>query len=512
MKKEYPYSHKCKLSLRNTLYTRLLLSSKTLHKQALFYTLINYIGTAIGIVSVLFIYPLDLKFLGTVRYVDTISQLLYPVMVLGASHALIKFYPALNDEKRKQLFNYSIASISVISLVILVGIGLFHLGSDYKDVHLVYLAFLVAVSLAFIDLFRKQAQDLQKLAVPTFYEKIFPKVILPILFLLLLWGVTGEFDSLFYYSLCYVVMALLTAVYLFRHFKPGFNYRFKTLFGEVSRKDYFRYSLYAFAGSFGSLLAFRIDGFMIYNFISDEANGIFSTGVTLSSTLQIPAIGMFALYAPIISDYLKSGNFKELHVKYKEVARLLFFIGAVLYSCIFLGIEDLFMMLPAHDKLMQTVPVILILGFNVLINMATGFNTEIITYSKYYRFNMVAILSLIAVNVPLNLFVVYYTDWGITGIAWASFVSMVLFNLGKLLFIYKKFRLLPFDAKFIQLALIFCLCTLSVHFLPDTTSHFFNLIYKTGLCLSISLFVTYRLKLVWQVNQWIDKGFAYIGR
>ena len=40
---------------------------------------------------------------------------------------------------------------------------------------------------------------------------------------------------------------------------------------------------------------------------------------------------------------------------------------------------------------MASIPVILILGFNVLVNMGTGFNGEIITYSKYYRFNLIAI-------------------------------------------------------------------------------------------------------------------------
>jgi O-antigen/teichoic acid export membrane protein len=444
------------------------------------------------------------KLLGTVRYIDNISQILYPVMVLGASHALIKFYPALNEEKKRQLFNYSITSIAVISAVLFALIVLAGLVTGYNDIDLIYFAFPIAVSLAFIDLFRKQAQDLQKLAVPTLYEKIIPKIILPAVFLLALSRIIGVFDSLLLYTICYVVIFILTAIYLFRHFRPGFNYRFKTLFGEISRKEYFRYSLYAFAGSFGSLLAFRVDGIVIYNLISEEANGIFNIGVTLSSTLQIPAIGMFALYAPTVSDYLQTGNFKILQVKYKEVARLLFFIGAILYSCIFLGIEHLFMLLPAHDKLLLAVPVILILGFNVLINMATGFNTEIITYSKYYKFNMWAILSLVAVNVPLNLFVVYYTNWGITGIAWASFISMMLFNMSKLIFIYKKFRLFPFDNDFIKLAVIFMLSTTAIYFLPDFKSNLITLIYKTGLSLAINVFVVYRLRLVFQVNMWIN--------
>ncbi len=476
------------------------------------YALINYLGTAIGILSVMFIYPKDLAFIGTIRYIDSISQLLFPIMVLGASHALIKFYPALDEKHRKQLFNYSIVSIIAIAAAVLVGIIIIRYYADYDNEGFLIYAFPIAVALAFIELFKKQAQDLQKIAVPTLYERLIPKVVLPVAFLLLLNQVLGVHESLIVYILCYVLVFGLTAIYLFRRFRPGLNYRFKSLFGSISKKDYFRYSLYSFAGSLGSLLAFRIDGIIIPEYISMEANGIFSNGVTLASTLQIPAIGLFALYAPIISSYLQNNNMKELDMKYKEVARLLFFIGAVLYSCIFVGIDDLFRLLPAYNELQSSIPIIQILGFSVLINMATGFNGEIITYSKYYRFNLIAVLLLIILNTGLNFYFLEFTSLGILGVAYASFLSMTLFNISKLIFIYKKFKLLPFDAKFIQLGIIFILCGFGVYYLPDTPSHLFNLIYKISLLLTVNIFVIYRLKLVWQVNQWIDKSIGKIIR
>ena len=489
-----------------------LLKGNTLQKQVVFYTLINYAGTAIGIVSALFIYPLDFAFSGTIRFVDNISQMLYPIMVLGASHALIKFYPALEEQRRKELFNYSLLSIAVVSILVFGGLFAFNVIAKYEAADLLYFAFPIAVALAFIDLFRKQAQDLQKLAIPTLFEKIIPKIALPVLFLLLVNRIIYISSALYLYDAAFVLIFLLIGFYLFRHFKPGLNYRFKTLFGEISRKDYFRYSLYSFAGSLGSLLAFRIDGIIIYNWIGEEANGIFANGVTLASTLQIPAIGMFALYAPLISNYLKDGNFAELHVKYKEGARLMLFIGAILFSCIVLGIEDLFRLLPAYEKLKLTIPIIQILGFSVLLNMATGFNTEIITYSKYYRFNMIAILSLIVVNIALNIYFLTSTDWGIIGVAAASFISMALFNIGKLAFIYRKFKLLPFDRSFALLAVIFAISGTAIYFLPETGMPLADLVYKTGLSLAVNVIAVYKLRLVYQVNVTIDKILGMLKR
>ena len=486
------------------------MEGKASSKQVLLFAAINYLGTAIGILSSILIYPQNKELYGYIGYIDGLAQLLFPIMVLGASHALIKFYPALDEEKRKQLFNYSIVSVSFISLIVLGGIAVYSEVVTDANSHLLYIAFPIAVSLAFVELFRKQAQDLQKLAVPTFYEKIIPKIVLPLLFLLFLGNVIDIFGSLVYYACCYVLIFVLTGFYIFNHYKPGFNYKFKTLFGQISRKDYFRYSLYAFAGSMGSLLAFRIDSILIFNLISESENGTFKIGSNLASALQIPAIGMFALYAPIISGYLKSENFAELQMKYKEVAKLLFFIGAILFSCIFLGIEDLFRMLPTYDNLKGTIPIILILGFSVLINMATGFNGEIINYSKYYRFNLIAILLLILVNVGLNLYFIYYTGLGIIGVAYASLIAMSLFNISKLVFIYKKFRLLPFDMSFIKLTTVFILSGVAIYLLPDTGSHIINLVYKTGLSLMINCIVVYRLRLVYQVTEWIDKAARII--
>jgi O-antigen/teichoic acid export membrane protein len=236
-----------------------------------------------------------------------------------------------------------------------------------------------------------------------------------------------------------------------------------------------------------------------------EANGTFSIGVTLASALAVPATGIFTLYAPIISNYLKNNNLIELNLKYKEVSKLLFFIGALLYSCVFLGIENLFLLLPTHENLMASIPVILILGFNVLINMGTGFNGEIITYSKYYKFNLIAISLLIVLNVSLNLFFIKVLHAGIEGVAVASLISMVVFNLAKLLFIYRKFELFPFDKSYLKLVIIFSIVLSILYFLPNFESVLLNFIYKTSLCLLLNLILIYKMKLVFSYNFWLDK-------
>jgi O-antigen/teichoic acid export membrane protein len=485
------------------------MESKATQKQAVFFTIINYVGIVIGIVSTLFIYPKNKELLGVFRYVEALGLTLFPVLILGASQALINFNPKLDHPQKKSLFNYSVFSIGLISICMLIIIFILSFFPYFKGMKYIYFSFIIAVCLAFIELFKKQSTIIQKIAIPTFFDNIIPKIALPIIFIFLLHQSITVNQSLQLYVVSYVLIFILIATYIFYYFKPKFDLDFKSLFNQVSKKEYYRFSMFAFAGSLGSVFAFRIDALMIPKLISMEANGTFSIGVTLASALAVPATGIFTLYAPIISNYLKNDQLAELNVKYKEVSKLLFFIGALLYSCIFLGIENLFMLLPTHENLVASIPIILILGFNVLINMGTGFNGEIITYSKYYKFNLIAILLLIVLNVSLNLVFILYFNWGIEAVAVASLLSMVIFNMAKLLFIYRKFKLLPFDLSYLKLLIVFCTTLLLIYFLPEFDNKLFNLILKIVLCLSANVFVVFKLKLVFQLTYLIDKFKNY---
>jgi O-antigen/teichoic acid export membrane protein len=247
---------------------------------------------------------------------------------------------------------------------------------------------------------------------------------------------------------------------------------------------------------------------MIKSFFSMEDLGSFSIGVTLASALAIPATGIFSIYAPQISGFLKNNEFAALNIKYKEIAKLLFFIGALLYSCTFLGIENLFLLLPTHGNLVDSIPIILILGFSVLINMGTGFNGEIITYSKYYKFNLIAIFLLIFLNISLIYVFIKVFNLGLSAVAIASLVSMIVFNFAKLLFIYKKFRLLPFDRSYFKLILVFALVLTTISLLPKLDNIISDLFVKITICLSVNLILIYKFKLVYSYNFWVKKLFS----
>lgn len=475
------------------------------HKQAFWFTIINYLGIVIGMLSTLFLYPYDYDFYGEVAFIDSLAQLIYPVLVFGGGQALIHFYPALSVTHQKKLFRYSIATIlRLFLLVVVVSLLVFSFYHWDKKIYW-YFALPLGLLMAFIEVFKRQAANLQKIAIPTFYEKIIPKVALPVVFALFFWRFTSDIGAFSFFILFYLILVVLLVFYVLKQFPITIVGDTSNVFTTLSKKEYFRYSFYTFLGSFGSFLAFRIDGLMIPEFLTFEANGAYRNAVNFATAMAIPATGLFTIYAPQVSALIKNSEWNTLQMKYSETAKLLFFIGAVILGCVLVAAEPFFSLMPTSEKLLPLLPVIYILGTNVLFNMATGFNSEIISYSKYYKFNIIAVFVLVFLNVGLNYYFLTQTDFGIIGVAIASLISMTLFNLSKLVFIYSKFKILPFNFDYVKLIIVVSVLALVTYLLPDFFYGFFNAILKCICFILSSVFIVYRLQLLPLLNFWIDK-------
>ncbi len=493
------------------------MDTKFSSKQALWFTLINYFGVLIGTVSTLFIYPNDKDLLGIIRFIDGFAQILYPIMVLGASTALLNFQPKLNDLLQRKLFSYSMISVVWMVFFCAIGVSLVYVIDDFffrelKNKQYFIYGFFIAICLAYIDVFKRQATNLQKLAIPTFFEKIIPKITLPLVFLLIIYGYVSEIVGFSWYVVSFAVMLIAIGFYLFKYFKPVYTLNYKDLFQEIPKKQYYQYSLYAFSASLGSFFAFRIDSIMIPQFLSNTANGDFNIGVNLANALMIPAAGVFALYSPLISESLKKNDLSVLKIKYANVAKNLFFIGIILYGCVLLGMKDFFEILPTADKLLPVLPVLYILGGNVVLNMATGFNTEIIAYSKFYRFNLIAIVILAILNVGLNYYVLTQTTYGIIGVAWASFFAMLVFNSTKLWVIYRKFNMLPINANYIK-TIVSSLVLLAIAFaLPLNVFGMFSFLVRCSFFVTSFMFLIYKTGWVQEFNNNVAKVMKLVLR
>jgi O-antigen/teichoic acid export membrane protein len=474
-------------------------------KQIFWYTMANYIAFVLGFFAYVFIYPIDLDFLGKVKFIETIGHLVYPFLLFGLAQSFVNFNP-LETYHAKTFFGNSMLFIAVISLIALLLLNIINGIFQLTDFNYYYLGIILAIALAYIELIKSRAVTLERVSVPVLLEKILPKLFLPLIFFFLYRKLVSVENLLSSFSYTHFIIVVLMLLFVLQFSLPRFSLKREYLFENFTQNDLFKFCFFSLLGSFGSLLALRIDSFMIPHYLGFTNNGLFSLAMMFTSLITIPSTAFFAINAPIVSKLLKKNLLTDLSIRYTETAKILFFRGGLFFSCIIIVTPDFFAgFVKDFHKFDEIIPIIYLLGFSALINIGTGFNNEIILYSKYYKFNIVSIFALAVLNIILNYYFLNFTNLGLMGVAIASTIASIAFNISKLLFIYVKFDMVPFDIKYLHLIILMASVIGCVFFLPTSTLHWVNVLYKSVVVVLLNSIIIYYFDLIPSHTTYIKK-------
>jgi O-antigen/teichoic acid export membrane protein len=461
-------------------------------RQSIKYSFVGYFSFIIGTLATIFLYPSDLEFYGKIRYILPTAEMILPLVTLGIAFANVKFHPKLStNNEHYNLLKFSIAFISInfvfVFLCFLV-LGYFSSYIQSKDFwKMRYYIFALVFLLSFLQLFSRYISIKKRIVVPNILENSMPKFGGIASFICYFYLGYSEVFSITVFIAFFILSLLIMVLYLLKLEPLPKTTSFDFLHQDNFKKELFVYSFYTLLGSIGSIIALRIDNFMVGEFIGFKANGIYSIAFSLVGLISVPSLGIYTIASPIIADYIAKNNIEALGKFHQKTSLYLFFIGAVLLSMIIVGINDLFAMMNKGQELMQAKSVIYFLGLATLFDLATGFNGYIISYSKYYRFNIISMLFLSVVTIVANLLFISFTNLGITGVSIATFISLTLFNLLKINFNYRKFKIHPFSNSYISILLLLLISVFSGYFIPDFSSHFLNLVFKPSLVFLIFL-------------------------
>lgn len=95
--------------------------------------------------------------------------------------------------------------------------------------------------------------------------------------------------------------------------------------------------------------------------------------------------------------------------------------------------------------------------------MGTGVNAQIIVTSTYWKFELISGVVLLIIMLPLTYLLT--KQYGIIGPAFATLVSMSIYNLIRIIFLWKKFRLFPFSVQSVYTLLLAAMCYCACYFL-----------------------------------------------
>ncbi len=485
-----------------------------IQRQGLKHTIVSYFGVFIGLFSTLLIYPRIPELYGLFKVIIDSTLLCVSFFSFGLSIHAVKFFPDFKDQKTGHhgFLSFLLIGSLIGFLFFLVCLPLLKYllldvllkNSASIDLLTEYFYYLVPMVFLFIfnAIFFKYVSNFNRVVIPNIFE-IFIKISLPILALLFL----GDYINTQYFVLGiilnYVIVLIGFLIYtkslgqLF--FKINLNFIKPPLAKEIKK-----FSLFGLLNTLGGTLAFKIDTLMVAGMIDITSSGIYGIVHVITEVIMKPAKGIVAISSPIISASWKKNDLENIKMIYQKSSTILLIIGCFVFLGIWGSIYDLMEIMPNTEMMQTGINVILFLGLARLVDLATSVNSDIISFSKKYQFNFYALMVLAVLNITFNLF--FIPIYGLVGTAIATFCSVTLFNLVKLIFIWINFKMQPFTLATVKILLLAGLCWLMIHFIPFNFHPIVNILLRSILLTIVYGGLTLYLEISPDVNGMVRGG------
>ena len=453
-----------------------------------------YFGMFLGAISTVFVYPNVFNdqpdHWGLIQLIVAYSFIISTFSNFGVPKTFIRFFPIIENKSKFYFFSFLLITIGYLLFLIL---ALFFEDWFFKFISAspllidkFYLIYFMVLIISVYELFVSISRSNLNSTLPTFLNEAFLKSYS--LIVLILHGLKIlNFDQfLFFYVGGYLMKLII--IFISQINTKSINLIFSLRGIKIT--ELIQFGLFVIVGGASAMLVSRLDMVMIGKFMGLKHVAFYSVAFYVGNAIRVPGRAVVAISAPIVSKAWKNNDLKLIKDIYYKSSINQLIIGGIFFVCVWLSVDDIFSLLP--EKFSGGRLVVFFIGLSQLFNVAMGVNGAIILNSKYYRFDLYANLFLLAVTFLSNyLFIPDSSPLkelgivGINGAAFATALSIFLFNFIKFVFIYVKVKLHPFDIK----TLYSILLLLFVYYVVDSLYLDFNPYLNILLNSSISLII-----------------------
>ena len=470
-------------------------------------TITTYLGFGIGAINTLFLYTnfLTDQYYGLVAFLLSAANIMMPFMAFGVHNAIVKFYSTFKTKNSINSFLTLMLFLPLLFIIPTVVIGYFAydsivdwLSNENQIVeNYIWHIFILAVAMAYFEIFFAWTKVQMQTVFGNLMKEIFHRVC--IMFLLVAvyldWLSVAQFINAL--VAVYVLRMVLMKLYAYSVRFP--KLKFQKLENQFS---IFKYSaLMIIAGSV-AMLILDIDKFMIGLMLPDiEQVAYYSVAIFIATVIAVPQRAMHQIMLPLTAKYLNEKDNVALENLYKRSSITLLIVSGFIFLLIILNINQLYEILP--EKFTGGLFVVLIVSLAKLYDNSLGNNNAILFNSDYYR--MVLFFGVLLAIMAIVLNIVFIPVYGIEGSAFASFLAVFIYNTIKIVFVKRKFNMLPFTTGSAKIILVLIILSSAFYFWDFPFYPIINIILKSGLIGLIYFILIFKMNVSDDISLQIKK-------
>ncbi len=424
-------------------------------RQSLWVSFFSYLGVILGYINIILLLPrfLGVDQIGTVRFIQGTAALLVQFANVGLAQTILRYYPVFTrrfSDARGFVPTILMAAVACY-LLFLGGFWLFsdsiwQLFSEQAPEArrygpLILLLVLVMSLQAIIDAYSRSRSEVVAV-------NLLRDLGLRLMMALIITGYAlSWYDFMSFLRLLigtYLINLILLTIYLQQKKLLDFTLRLG-FWRQTNYREIVAFSIFTLLGSSGSSIFRRIDSIMVTSLLGLYETGIYTTMFNIVLVIDVPMTAITQVSQPIIARAFAEHDVASVKLLYRQSSIHQQLAGSLVLVGVIANLPGLFAIMPNGAAFAEGYWVVVILGVAKLIDMSCGVNSEIINMSRYYRFNVIfmAVVALVAVGVNRWLIPLY----GIEGAAYATLITLLLFNAIKVLFIRWKYGFQPFSGK-----------------------------------------------------------------
>ncbi len=482
-------------------------------KQGFYNSIILYAGTALGFFNLIILFQrfLTAQQIGFFNLIIAVSLLIVQITSLGFGSVIIRYFPYFKTDDKTHngfpfyVFKVTLFAFLLVSLAYIAGnVFLFKLEDGNNGSSLFYKNYYLILPVALFTLWYSLAETFSRATFnnifPSFLREVVLKLLTSIAVLLIFFQVL-VFQHFVYW---YVAANFLILLFLLRYLKKQNMLKFSAVTETVKSQSpqILKYGLYAMLAGGSFAMIQNIDTVLLKVFLGEAAVGYYGTFFGMAMVVSLPAKALSTTSYPIIAEAWKTNDLAKINKIYKKTSLVQFLIGCLLLIGLITNWQNILILLykPEYKNFYA---VFIVIGLGFLFDITGGLNGAIISFSKHYKLVMYILVAAAILCALLNILLI--PKLGMLGAAVAYSGTMFALNFTYWLYLALKYKLQPFNFKFLILIFIALISLAIGLLLPFFFNFYVDVFLRSAFVTIIYLSLCYGFKISADINEFMHQ-------